>query len=173
MQRECIMIIVYTGNGKGKTSACVGQAIRAHGNNMRVCFAQFMKSDQQTGEQQFLQKLLQEDFFIGGRGFFTHEDQRAEHRAAAKLVLAWAHKKIATAQMLILDECLYALKSELVSQTEVEELITVCNKKAVHLVLSGRGLPIWLTKRADIVSEIVDVKHASKAGVGATQGIEF
>ncbi len=167
------MVIVYTGNGKGKTSACVGQAIRAHGNSLHVCFAQFMKSDQQTGEQQFLQHLLQENFFIGGKGFFTKEEQRAEHSAAAKRVIAWAQEKIAVTQMLILDECLYALKSHLITQEEVTQLITLCNAKGVHLVLSGRGLPSWLTDLADIVSEIAEIKHACKSGVPATLGIEF
>ncbi len=167
------MIIIYTGNGKGKTSACVGQAIRAHGNALHVCFAQFMKSDQQTGEQKFLQRLLKEDFFIGGKGFFTKEEQRAEHRAAAVRVLTWAQEKSSTADMLILDECLYALKSGLVTQEEVTELIRLCNDTKVHLVLSGRGLPEWLTNLADIVSEIADIKHACKKGVPATIGIEF
>ncbi len=167
------MIIIYTGNGKGKTSACIGQAIRAHGNDMHICFAQFMKSDQQTGEQKFLQQLLKEDFFIGGKGFFTKEEQREEHRAAAVQVLAWAKQKLSQAHVLILDECLYALKSSLVSEEEVTQLITLCNEKNVHLVLSGRGLPPWLTELADIVSEIGDVKHACKKGIPATKGIEF
>ncbi len=167
------MIIIYTGNGKGKTSACVGQAIRAHGNSLRVCFGQFMKSDQQTGEQKFLQNILGEDFFIGGKGFFTKEEQRPEHRTAAENVLTWARSKSDVAHMLILDECLYALKSQLVTQEEVTELIHLCNSKGVHLVLSGRGLPAWLTEIADIVSEIADIKHACKRGVPATLGIEF
>ncbi len=167
------MIIVYSGNGKGKTSACVGQAIRAHGQGLKVCFAQCMKSDQQTGEQQFLHTLLQEDFFIGGKGFFTREEQRPVHRTAALQVLSWAQEKSLTAHMLIIDEALYALKSELIFQEELEALMDVCQEKGVHLVLSGRGLPSWLVRRADIVSEIADIKHACKSGVPATKGIEF
>ncbi len=168
------MLIVYAGNGKGKTSACVGQAIRAHAHQIHVSFAQFMKSDKQTGEQIFLQNLLQDDFFIGGKGFFTSEEQRPEHRIAAKNVLAFAHKQIAQkTQMLILDESLYALKKELILQAELEELISICKAKEVHLVLSGRGLPEWLTALADIVSEIADIKHACKLGVAPTKGIEF
>ncbi len=167
------LIIVYTGNGKGKTSACLGQALRAHGHGMRVCFAQFMKSDQQTGEQQFLQQLLQEDFFIGGKGFFTKEEQRPMHRTAAEQVLNWAQEKISVAHMLILDECLYALKSQLISQEEVTKIATLCQEHGVHLVLSGRGLPQWLIELAHIVSEIADIKHACKSGIPATKGIEF
>ncbi len=167
------MIIVYTGPGKGKTSACVGQAIRAHGQGLRVCFAQCMKSPCQAGEQQFLTELLGQDFFIGGKGFFTREEQRPEHRAAALQVLSWAKEKCAYAQMLIIDEALYALKSELLLPEEVQELIKLCQEKEVHLVLSGRGLPAWLVEQADIVSEIADIKHACKKGVPATKGIEF
>ncbi len=167
------MLIVYTGNGKGKTCACVGQALRAHGQNMQVCFAQFMKSDQHTGEQEFLKKLLQENFFIGGKGFFTKEEQRPLHRQAALEVLRWAKQKTAVAQMLILDECLYALKSDLISQDEVTEIVTLCKEQEIHVVLSGRGLSPWLVDMADIVSEIADIKHACKSGVPASKGIEF
>lgn len=165
------MIIIYTGNGKGKTSASVGQAIRAHGQNMNVCFAQFMKSDQNTGEQQFLATLLKENFYIGGIGFFRKEDERPDHRAAAQDVLEWAKKHIETADMLILDESLYALKANLITQEELENIMDLCKNK--HLVLSGRGLTDWLTEKADIVSEINEIKHACQQGVPATKGIEF
>ena len=168
------MLIIYTGNGKGKTSACVGQAIRAYGNEMRVCFAQFMKSDQYTGEQKCLKNLLEEDFFIGGKGFFTNKSQYPIHREASLKVLAWAKKKIINnTPMLILDECLYALKSELVTKEEILDIINLCNVHNTHLVLSGRGLPDWLIEVADIVSEIAEVKHAYHDGTKATKGIEF
>ena len=165
------MIIVYTGNGKGKTSASVGQAIRAYGQNMNVCFVQFMKSDQGAGEQNFLKTLLKDNFFIGGIGFFRKEEERPKHRAAAEKVLAWIHNHIENTDMLILDESLYAFKADLITQTELENIIDLCKDK--HLVLSGRGLPEWLIEKADIVSEINEIKHACHTGTAATKGIEF
>lgn len=165
------MIIIYTGNGKGKTSASVGQAIRAHGQNMTVCFAQFMKSDQKTGEQEFLKTLLKDNFYIGGIGFFKKEEERPRHRAAAEKVLAWVNEHANKADMIILDESLYALKANLITQEELENIMNLCKEK--HLVLSGRGLTEWLTEKADIVSEINEVKHACHKGTPATKGIEF
>lgn len=81
------MIIVYTGNGKGKTSATAGQALRAYGNGMPLCFVQFMKSNVQAGEQIALKKLLQDNFYIGGCGFFRNEKEREKHRQAALRLL--------------------------------------------------------------------------------------
>lgn len=170
------MLIIYTGNGKGKTSASVGQAIRAHGQNMRVCFGQFMKSDQQTGEQVFLASLLKDNFYIGGIGFFLNEEDRPKHRIAVENTLSWVYTKVDADQkieMIVLDETLYALKSELITQIELETLIQICQEKNIHLVLSGRGAPDWLIEKADIVSEILDTKHACKVGVPASKGIEF
>jgi len=165
------MIIIYTGNGKGKTSASVGQAIRAHGQNMDVCFAQFMKSDQKTGEQNFLKSLLKDNFYIGGIGFFTKEEQRKNHRTAAEKVLTWIDEHIKDADMLILDESLYALEAKLITQKELEHIMGLCKDK--HLVLSGRGLTPWLIEKADIVSEINEIKHACHKGTPAAKGIEF
>ena len=165
------MIIVYTGNGKGKTSASVGQAIRAYGQDMKVYFAQFMKSDQATGEQVFLKSLLKDNFYIGGIGFFTKEEQRPKHRSAVEKVLAWINTHVGNADMLILDESLYALKSGILTKEELTHIIEQCADK--HLVLSGRGLPEWLTEKADIVSEINEIKHACHKGTPATKGIEF
>ena len=83
------MIIVYTGKGKGKTSACVGQAARALGQGLRVAFGQFMKRDGQAGEQKILRELLAPSRFLaGGEGFFRREEDRPIHRAAARNALA-------------------------------------------------------------------------------------
>lgn len=165
------MLLIYTGNGKGKTSACIGQAIRAYGQDLRVVFAHLMKSDQGTGEQKFLKNLLKEQYYIGGLGFFRHEEDRLKHTKTAKDTLLWCETKIDTADMLILDECLYALQAELITREDIEQIIDLCKDK--HLVLSGRGLPEWLKDRADTVSEINEIKHACKQGVPATKGIEF
>lgn len=167
------MIIVYTGNGKGKTSAAVGQAIRAYGNGIPLCFVQFMKSNVRAGEQIVLQKLLQDNFYIGGIGFFRNEADRAKHRQAVLASLAWLDTKKEQAVMLCCDEILYAYHAKLMTKEEIEELITYCNTHGKHLVLSGRYAPDWLIEQADIVSEIQEIKHACTKGVKAQRGIEF
>ncbi len=167
------MIIVYTGNGKGKTSASIGQCIRAYGNSIPVCFVQFMKSNVKAGEQQFLKELLKEKFYIGGKGFFRKEEERAKHRQAVLDTLAYLDTIKEECQMLILDEILYAYKADLVTREEIENLLTYCNENKKHIVLSGRNAPDWLIDQADIVSELTEIKHACQKGVPAQRGIEY
>lgn len=167
------MLVVYTGNGKGKTSACVGQAVRALGQGMTVAFGQFMKKDEQAGEQHMLRKLLGECFLAGGAGFYRDKDFD-RHRQKAGEVLAWAESMIeAGHDMLILDEALYALGHGLLEPGELRDLIENCSRKGCHLVLSGRGAPGWLVDLADIVSDITEVKHVFAAGGKARPGIEY
>ena len=116
------MILVYTGNGKGKTSACVGQAVRALGRNMTVAFGQFMKRDGQAGEQRMLAQWLGPRFLAGGEGFLRREEDRPAHRAAALRVLAWARACVPEAEMLVMDECLNALAAGRRTRQVVEGL---------------------------------------------------
>lgn len=166
------VILVYTGEGKGKTSACVGQAVRALGHGMRVAFAQFMKRPGQAGEQRMLAELLGPRFYAGGLGFLRRAEDFSRHRAAALATLAWAHDQVAAGcQMLILDEVLYALGYGLVEPPELEGLLDAA--RACHVVLSGRGAPHWLVERAAIVTAMQPVRHAFAEGLPAQPGIEM
>lgn len=185
------MLIIYTGNGKGKTSASVGQAIRALGQNFHVGFAQFMKKDTGAGEQQLLRQLLGENFLPGGAGFFTAESDRPRHAAAAAHTLRWAMNWLAAPcpaplteraehlpeqlpkRLLVLDEALYALHYKLLDQGDIEQIIQAAHKADCHLVLSGRGLPDWLENKADLVTEMAERKHPATRGVAAQAGIEY
>ncbi|MDR2744857.1 MAG: cob(I)yrinic acid a,c-diamide adenosyltransferase [Desulfovibrio sp.] len=167
------MLILYTGNGKGKTSACVGQALRAAGQGMAVAFGQFMKRDNQSGEQRILKRLLGTFFFAGGEGFFRYEKDRARHRAAALNTLAWGKNILSGADMLVLDETLYALNAALLTKGEVANLVETSGMLDRHLVLSGRNAPDWLVQLADIVTEMREIKHPCRDGVAAAPGIEF
>lgn len=168
------MLLIYTGNGKGKTSACVGQAVRALGQGLRVAFGQFMKKDGQAGEQTMLARLLGENFVALGAGFYRDKNQQAKHRARAVELLSWAGQRLDQGlDMLILDEALYALGHELIGEDEIQELIRLCRDRECHLVLSGRGAPGWLVEQAEIVSEIVEVRHIHAQGAKASRGIEF
>lgn len=167
------MLLIYTGDGKGKTSACVGQAIRALGQNMDVVFGQFMKKDDQAGEQRMLKKLLPGRFLASGAGFYRRANFDT-HRAKALELLDWVAGQLDKhPDMLILDETLYALGHELITETEIRTLVTRCAAQNCHLVLSGRGAPTWLVKLADIVSDMNEIKHIHAQGGTAQPGIEF
>lgn len=167
------MILVYTGAGKGKTSASVGQAMRAHGQGLCVAFAQFMKRPDQAGEQIVLGQMLGERFFCGGKGFFRKEETRPEHREAALAVLRWAKAALPDADMLVLDESLYALGCGLLREEELKAVTTAARNSGTHLVLSGRGLPDWLRDEADLVTSMEPVKHPFAEGRLAEKGIEY
>lgn len=167
------MLLIYTGNGKGKTSACVGQALRAVGQDFRVGFGQFIKRDGQAGEQRMLARLLGDDFCAGGLGFFRREEERPAQRAAALRLLEWAMERLPRLDMLLLDESLYALRAGLLEREEVERLIGAARAASCHLVLSGRDAPDWLTDMADLVTVMEEVKHPAARGVAAQRGIEF
>jgi len=168
------VLLIYTGNGKGKTSACVGQVVRAFGQGLRVAFGQFMKKDGQAGEQKVLSELLGARFLASGAGFFRNVADYPRHREKAEALLGWAQKKLDEGvDLLVLDEILYALGHDLVRREEVESLVGRCSAQGCHLVLSGRGAPDWLVEMADIVSDIREVKHIHAQGGPARPGIEF
>ncbi len=169
------MILVYTGDGKGKTSAAMGQVVRALGHEMRVACAQFMKRKNVSGEQTFLARVLgEDDLYIGGLGFLRIERDFAAHRKAARATYDWAASKLQEPiQVLVLDEILYALGAGLIEQEEVRFLLDTAQAKEVHLVLTGRGLPQWLYQQADLVTEMTPVKHPYQQGRGALRGIDF
>lgn len=168
------MILIYTGEGKGKTSAALGQVLRALGHGLRVACAQFMKRDGVAGEQVMLRQLLKDDFLAGGLGFFKEGKEFARHRAASLHTLDWIREKLlAGAQVCILDESIYALNQGLIQPQEMENLLSLVAEQRAHLVLTGRNAPDWLVKRADVVTEMLCRKHHSTEGQGAIRGIEF
>lgn len=167
------MILVYTGNGKGKTSACVGQAVRALGQGLEVAFAQFLKRDGQAGEQALLRQLMGPRFHVGGKGFFRSENERPLHRKAARDTLAWVNAQLPQVHMLVLDESIYALGSGLLERAEVETLLDTAREAETHVVLSGRNAPDWLLERAHLVTEMCEIKHPWQQGCSAVRGIEF
>ena len=167
------MILIYTGNGKGKTSACVGQAMRAIGQGLRVAFIQFMKKEGVAGEQIVLHQLLGDRFRAGGRGFLRVEEDRPRHREAALDSLHWAFDVLPHVDMLVLDESLYALGAGILLPEELREMVDRARNCNAHLVLSGRGLPLWLEAEADLITVMEERKHPWQQGLAAVRGIEF
>ena len=168
------MILVYTGKGKGKTSAALGQVIRALGNGLGTACVQFMKRDGVAGEQVMLKKLLGDDYLAGGLGFYKSPQDFQRHRAASLEALGWAVGRLESGiRLCVMDESLYALNQGLILRAEMEALLDLAARREAHLVLTGRHAPDWLVDRADVVTEMVSRKHHFALGWTAVPGVEF
>jgi cob(I)alamin adenosyltransferase len=174
------LLLVFTGNGKGKSTAAFGLALRAAGNRMPVKVIQFIKGAWKTGEREAIKRGLPEiEVDVGGKGF-TIERLRdpkipmPEHHMAARAAFEMAREAVAGGRyrMVVLDEILGSIKAGLVSEEEVLELAR-SRPTDLHLVLTGRGATPAIVDAADLVTEMREVKHHFKAGVPAQRGIEF
>ena len=170
------LIIVNTGNGKGKTTAALGLALRAWGQGLRVLILQFIKGSWKYGELNAISKLDDNILIMPlGEGFTNRNiDDKEKHKIVANETLQKAKKEIDSKKwdMVILDEVNYALKYELIELNEV--LAILDNKDAdLHLVLTGRDVKDEIMARADMVTEMKEIKHHYKNGIKAQRGIEF
>lgn len=167
-------IQVYTGNGKGKTTAAVGLGLRGWGQGLNVCIIQFMKKNSSSGFYKAARKLGKR-FVLKqfGTGKFTRKGGK-EERQLAKQALLIAEKAISSIRydILILDEINCALKWKLITAGEVKALL---DKKISHIevVLTGRYAPLWLLKKADLITEMKEQKHYFSQRVAARHGIEY
>ena len=174
-QKEIGIIIVNTGNGKGKSSSGFGMAIRAMGHGMKVGVVQFIKGAMQTGEEKFLRRFPEEiSFHAMGEGY-TWETQNRE-RDIAKAQLAWEQAKKFLADpdigLVLFDELNIALKYRYLDvDTVINDLLA--RPAMQHVVITGRGAPPELIAIADTVTEMEVVKHAFKAGIVAQAGTEW
>jgi cob(I)alamin adenosyltransferase len=171
------LILVNTGNGKGKTTAALGMAFRAWGQGMKVLVLQFIKGGWKYGELKAAEKIGP-DFEMRqmGEGFIKGPGDQSldEHRHAAAEALEAARFEISSGKydLIILDEILYALNYGLVS---LDDVLGLMAKKPdnLHLVLTGRNAPPEVIERADLVTEMKEIKHHYTRGIPAQKGIEF
>lgn len=172
------LIHIYTGEGKGKTTAAIGLAVRAAGNGMKVLFVQFLKGGEESGELKIF-KGLQENIEVIRFDqrhpiFFKKGDTKDGLINAAKEALSLIDEKIKSGKydLVVLDEI-----NNLVSQgwADVNELIEIIKKRpeGVEIVLTGRGASEELIDMADYVTEMRAVKHPLKKGIKARKGIEY
>ena len=167
------MIQVYTGNGKGKTTAAIGLAIRAAGAGLNVYIAQFVKG-RDCSEHKALKKIKNIKLEQFGRDcFLKHKPQQIDMELTRQ-GLEKVNKIIASRNyhIIILDEINVVLKLKLLSFKDVLSLIKR-TPKSIELILTGRGAPAQLIKQADLVSRINEVKHYYRRGFKARKGIEF
>jgi cob(I)alamin adenosyltransferase len=169
-------ILIFTGNGKGKSTAAFGMAIRAFGHGHRVCILQFMKADDSTGEVATLRDKLGIDMRQLGLGFVPKKDHPAyaEHKAAAETGFAEAVCEMVEgeADLLILDEICGSIALGLLDETLVIQALNN-SRDNLNIVLTGRNASAMLIEQADTVSEMVPHKHALEAGIPARAGVEY
>ena len=175
MPLEKGLIQVYTGLGKGKTTAALGLALRAAGQNLKVYMIQFMKGWPHYGELTSVEKLPNITLRQFGRPDFVNKDSPdPEDVKQAHQALGHARQILASGDydVVILDEINVALDYNLIGLGEVLALIENKPEK-VELLLTGRGAHPEIVKRADLVTEMLDIKHPFGEGVGGRRGIEY
>lgn len=172
------LIIVYYGNGKGKTTAALGVALRAVGYNLNVCMIQFIKGEWNYGEIYSSNKLEPNfELIVTGKGFvgIIDDDHNIEdHINASKHALKIAKEKIESGiyNTIILDEINYALKLNLITEKEVITLLE-SKPKEVNLLLTGNYITDKISELADLVTEMKEIKHPYRKGIKAKKGIDF
>ncbi len=168
-------MLINTGNGKGKTTAALGQALRAAGHGMRVCIIQFIKGKWQTGEAKSLQDLADQiEFHVMGSGFTWQADDRNEVIKAAMAGWQLAKEKINSDiyDLVILDEFTYLLSFGIIEESEVLDLMA-SRPARLHIIITGRDATKGLIEAADLVTEMREIKHPFKQGIKARKGIEW
>ncbi|MHC4138315.1 MAG: cob(I)yrinic acid a,c-diamide adenosyltransferase [Planctomycetota bacterium] len=171
------LIIVHTGNGKGKTTAAMGQALRAVGHGLKVLMLQFIKGTWDYGELESIKKL-DPDFKIKplGKGFIRSKSKLNDKETIENINQSWeqAEKEILSDSydMVILDEINYVIDFGLLP---VDKMLTLLEKKPkrLHIILTGRNAHKKVIEKADLVTEMVEIKHQYSKGIKAQKGIEF
>ena len=169
------LIIINTGDGKGKTTAAFGLALRAMGHGKKALIIQFIKGSWKYGESESFERFSDlMDFRIMGRGFtFKSEDIEKDKEKAME---AWRSAETAihsgNHDLIILDEITYPLNYGMIPVSEVVDAL-LNRPKNLHVVLTGRNAPAELCDIADTITEMKAIKHHYKNGVKAQKGIEF
>jgi len=174
-QRETGVLLVHTGNGKGKSSSAFGMVMRALGHGMKVGVVQFIKGAMSTGEEIFLRRFPDEvQFHAMGEGY-TWETQSRE-RDMQKAALAWEQARVFLSDpaigLVVLDELNIALKYHYLDVAQVLADLDA-RPEMQHVVVTGRGALPELIEIADTVTEMQVVKHAFKEGIVAQAGVEW
>lgn len=177
------LILVNTGNGKGKTTAALGVVLRAVGDGLRVLVVQFIKGGSTYGELKAIEALKDAGYPVAirpmGKGFIFHNredsaEKMAEHRAAAEAAWQSLTEEVMSdnRDLIVFDEINYAVKFGLLDVARVTKLLSE-RPKRLHVILTGRDAAPEVVEMADTVTEMKEVKHAYQRGIKAMKGIEF
>jgi cob(I)alamin adenosyltransferase len=168
------LVMVYTGGGKGKTTAAMGTVLRALGYGMKVAIVQFIKGSWLSGEEQALKKMKNCRFHKMGEGFTwdTKDFERDRQKAEEGWVLAKKYIQDKTTKLVVLDEINCCLDYGFL---DLNDVMNVMKKKPrmKHVLLTGRGAPPKLIQIADLVTQMKCVKHPYDKGIWAQKGIDF
>lgn len=169
------LLIVNTGNGKGKSTATFGMLLRAWGRGMRVCVIQFIKSETGKWGEVKAAKKLGIEWHISGDGFTWLSKDMDETTARAQKGWELAQEKIASGNydLIVLDEFTYPLQFGWVNAVEAINWLKANKPADLHLIITGRNAPAELVECADLVSEMGEVKHPYQQGIQAQAGVEF
>ena len=174
IRRELGLVQIYTGNGKGKTTAALGLALRASGRGLNVLFVQFLKPDVGYGEQIACSRLDNITMVPMGLDHFVSSPPAQEDIDAAHAALKVSEDLIGSGKydVAVLDESMNAVRLNLITS---KELIDSLNKRPKHveIILTGRGLTPELEEYADLVTEMKLIKHPMDQGIDARKGIEY
>lgn len=168
------LLLVLTGNGKGKSSSAFGMVARALGHGMKVGVVQFIKGSFSTGEEAFFRRFPEVNYHVMGEGFtWETQDRERDVRAARG---AWETTctllRNVAFQLVVLDELNIVLKLGYLPLPEILETLAA-RPPMQHVIITGRSAPAGLIEAADTVTEMREIKHAFHAGVRAQQGIEL
>jgi len=172
------LTIVYTGKGKGKTTAALGIALRATGYKKKICMIQFIKGSWHYGEMESSKRLEPEFEMVAiGKGFVGIIDDKSpkeDHQKIAKEAIRISNEKIQSGKydIVILDEINYAVNLNLISLDDVLDLIK-SKPENVDLVLTGNYAKEEVIEAADLVTEMKEIKHPFQKGIKAKKGIDF
>jgi cob(I)alamin adenosyltransferase len=171
------LLMVHTGNGKGKTTSALGLLMRAAGRGLNCCMIQFMKSrNDRYGEHESAEKLGIEVHTMGDGFTWDTKNPEQDIKTARDTWNLCVEKMRSTDyDMLVFDELVYVLSYKLLPVAEVvEEFKSIrASQPALHIVVTGRDAPPELIEAADLVTEMREIKHPFTAGIRAQQGIEF
>tara|TARA_B100001059_G_scaffold42466_1_gene34267 strand:+ start:612 stop:1226 length:615 start_codon:yes stop_codon:yes gene_type:complete len=173
--KEQGVVVLLTGDGKGKTSSAFGMVLRALGYGYRVGVVQFIKGEQLSGEELFLKNELPEvDFYQMGTGFTWDTQDRSGDIAAAEKTWAVVEPMLKDERyhLVILDEITYMLSFKYLDEDRIINAIKA-RPKNQSVVLTGRGGGSAIRDIADTVSEVKDIKHAYHSGIKARKGVDF
>lgn len=169
------LVILYTGDGKGKTTAALGQAVRAAGHGLKICIIQFIKGKWETGEAKTARDHLAEvvEFHTLGTGF-TWKEEESSVREAGRRAWDFAKETVLSGRfdLVVLDELTYLINYRIIEELEVLDLLQKRPHRQ-HVVITGRGASQGIIQAADLATEMRLLKHPYENGIKAQKGVEF
>ncbi len=169
------VVLVHTGEGKGKSSSAFGMVFRAAGWGMKVCVIQFIKGQWQTGEQKAAERFDNIEWHALGDGFTWDTKNPEQDIKTSREIWEFSKQKIMSAEfdLVILDEINYCCGYQWLSGQDIADFIRQQKPDWLHLVLTGRNAAPEVIEVAHTVTEMQRVKHAFETGIKAEQGVEF